>query len=123
MKGLVIGLLFALVLTGCSVPATSLKEIKSAPTNVESVIDSNVPLQYITTGQTVSYVVFHSSGDVVADTDLQDNILLIKFNVVNEQVGERKPHIYKLTSDSKHDSLDFLVNGESQTIRSYGVGN
>ncbi|MBD7908849.1 lipoprotein [Sporosarcina gallistercoris] len=119
MKRLVVGLLLVLVLAGCSASASSLKEMKIAPKNVEAVMDSSVPIQYISMDKTVSYLIYHSAGDVEADTEIQDNVLLVKLDVTNENGGERKPHIYKLTSDSKHDSIDFRVNGESQPISLY----
>lgn len=112
-KLLVLGFLVSLILTACSSSTLSFSEIESVPDHVQDKVDSSLTLQSITNDAEGKYIVFHSSGNVESDLDIQGgNMVTIQFNVTN--LGDVvKQHTYYFTSDPKHDVLDVTVNGES----------
>lgn len=116
MKGLkklfVLGFLVSLTLAACSSSTLSFSEVERVPDHVQDKVDSSLTLQSITNDAEGKYIVFHSSGNVESDLDIQGNMVTIQFNVTN--LGDVvKQHTYYFTSDPKHDVLDVTVNGES----------
>ena len=109
--------LFAvLILSACNSSKLSFSEIENVPLKIEEHIDSDLKLQLINDGTKGSYVIFHSNGEIEADLDPQDNIVNIIFNELNPQDEDIKRNVYYLTTDSKHDTINVLVNGEEMSI-------
>ena len=109
--------LFAvLILSACNSSKLSFNEFENVPQKIEEHIDSDLKLQLINDGTKGSYVIFHSNGEIEADLDPQDNIVNIIFNELNPQDEDIKRNVYYLTTDSKHDTINVLVNGEEMSI-------
>ncbi|MEY9975101.1 peptidylprolyl isomerase [Lysinibacillus sp. RC79] len=106
------------ILTACNSSSTlSISEIESVPEKVQKVIDEKNTLQKINeVDKDVSYIVFRSKGTVTTDLETQGDTLIIKLNVTNQQDNAIKQHVYKLTLDSNHDTIDIHINGKSTTI-------
>lgn len=111
-KGVVSVLFTILILSACNASKLSFSEIENIPQKFEEHIDSDLKLQLINDGTKGSYVIFHSNGEIKADVDPQDNIVNIIFNELNPQDDDVKRNIYYLTTDSKHDTINVLVNGK-----------
>ena len=90
----------------------SFSEIENVPDHVQDKVDPSLTLQSITNEAEGKYIIFHSSGNVKSDLDIQGDTVTIQFNVTN-QGDVVKQHTYYFTSDPKHDVLDVTVNGES----------
>ncbi|MCY9550059.1 peptidylprolyl isomerase [Lysinibacillus xylanilyticus] len=108
-----VSVLFAMfILSACNPSKLSFSEIENVPQKIEEHIDSNLKLQSINDGTKGSYIIFHSNGEIEADLDPQDNIINIIINELNPQDKDIKRNVYYLTTDSKHDTINVLVNGE-----------
>ncbi|MFF2175052.1 peptidylprolyl isomerase [Lysinibacillus sp. NPDC058147] len=104
-------------LTACNSSTLSISEIESVPENVQKVIDEKNTLQLINeVDMDVSYIVFRSKGTVTTDLETQDDTLIIKLNVTNQQDNTIKQHVYKLTLDPALDTIDIRINGKSTSI-------
>ena len=64
----------------------------------------------------ISYVVFRAKGTVTSDLETQDDTLIIKLDVSNQQDNAIKQHVYKLTLDPDLDTIDIHINGKSTSI-------
>ena len=100
------------ILSACNSSTLSFSEIENVPDHVQDKVDSSLTLQSITNDAEGKYIIFHSSGNVKSDLDIQGDMVTIQFNVTN-QGDVVKQHTYYFTSDPKHDVLDVTVNGES----------
>ena len=100
------------ILSACNSSTLSFSEIENVPDHVQDKVDSSLTLQSITNDAEGKYIIFHSSGNVKSDLDIQGDTVTIQFNVTN-QGDVVKQHTYYFTSDPKHDVLDVTVNGES----------
>ena len=100
------------ILSACNSSTLSFSEIENVPDHVQDKVDSSLTLQSITNDAKGKYIIFHSSGNVKSDLDIQGDMVTIQFNVTN-QGDVVKQHTYYFTSDPKHDVLDVTVNGES----------
>ena len=100
------------ILSACNSSKLSFSEIENVPQKIEEHIDSNLKLQSINDGTKGSYIIFHSNGEIEAGLDAQDNIVNIIFNELNPQDKDIKRNVFYLTTDSKHDTIIVLVNGE-----------
>ncbi len=117
MKKMFASALFVvLILSACNSSTLSFSEIENVPQNIEQHIDSNLKLQIINDGAKGTYVIFHSNGEIEAGLDPQDNVVNILFNELNPQDENIKRNVYYLTTDSKHDTILVLVNGEDMSI-------
>lgn len=100
------------ILSACNSSTLSFSEIENVPDHVQDKVDPSLTLQSITNEAEGKYIIFHSSGNVKSDLDIQGDTVTIQFNVTN-QGDVVKQHTYYFTSDPKHDVLDVTVNGES----------
>jgi len=101
-----------LILSACNSSKLSFSEIENVPRKLEKHIDSDIKLQLINDGTKGSYVIFRSKGEIGAELDLQDNIINIIFNEINPQEDAVKQNVYYLTTDSKYDKINVLVNSK-----------
>lgn len=116
-KLLFLALLSVFLLTACNSPTLSISEIEIVPDKVQEVIDEKYKLQMINVvDKDISYVVYQSKGTVTSDLETQGDTLIIKLDVTNQQDDAIKQHVYKLTLDSKLDTIDILINGKSTSI-------
>ncbi|MGE7674101.1 peptidylprolyl isomerase [Lysinibacillus sp. NPDC094403] len=105
------------ILTACNSSKLSISEIEIVPEKVQKVIDEKNTLQLINeVDKDVSYIVFRTKGTVTTDLETQNDTLIIKLDVTNQQDNAIKQHVYKLTLDSNHDTIDIQVNGKSTPI-------
>ncbi|TQR33555.1 peptidylprolyl isomerase [Lysinibacillus sphaericus] len=105
------------ILTACNSSTLSISEIESVPEKVQKVIDEKNTLQLINeVEKDVSYIVFQSKGTVTTGLETEDDTLIIKLDVTNQQDNEIKQHVYKLTFDSNLDTINIHINGKSTTI-------
>ncbi|CEG27192.1 hypothetical protein [Bacillus sp. B-jedd] len=111
----VLGIAIALIilLSACSTSTLSFKEVDRVPKSVQENINPNYKLQSIRDGKKGSYIIFHSRGDVESKLVPQGNKVVIKFKVLNGDDNSIKRYVYYLTTESKHDVLEVLVNGKS----------
>ena len=100
------------ILSACNSSTLTFSEIENVPDHVQDKVDPSLTLQSITNEAEGKYIIFHSSGNVKSDLDIQGDTVTIQFNVTN-QGDVVKQHTYYFTSDPKHDVLDVTVNGES----------
>ena len=113
MKNLFILALFAmLIVSACTSSKLSFSEIENIPSKIEEHIDPELTLQSINDGTKGQYIIFHSHGRIEASLDPQDTIVTIIFNEHNPQDNEKRLNVYYLTTDSVHDSIQVVVNGE-----------
>lgn len=116
-KLLFLALLSVLLLTACNSSKLSLSEIEIVPDKVQKVIDEKNTLQIINVvDKDISYVVFRAKGTVTSDLETQDETLIIKLDVSNQQDNAIKQHVYKLTLDPDLDTIDIHINGKSTSI-------
>lgn len=111
MKRIYISILFIiLVLTGCDSPPEGLSEVKNVPDNIQEIVDPDLTLQIIADDDKGYYIIFYSSGEVAADTEIQDDTLLIKLTESNLKEGNLKQYTYYLSSNPSYDTIDVFVN-------------
>lgn len=105
------------LLTACNSSTLSMNEIEVVPDKVQKVMDEKYTLQIINdVDQDVSYIVFRSKGTVTADLEEQDHTVMIKLDVENQQDNAIKLHVYKLTLEPDHDTIDIYINGKSKSF-------
>lgn len=109
-----------LILSACNSSELSFSEIENVPQNFEEHIDPDLKIQLINDGTKGSYIIYYSKGDIEAALDPQDNIANIIIDELNSQ-DEVKQNVYYLTTDSKIDSINVLVNGEEMSFDSVTV--
>ena len=113
MKKIIVCALFAmLILSACQSSKLSFSVIENIPPKIEEHIDSNLTLQSIKEDTKGYYIIFHSHGEIETTLDPQDNVITIIFNERNPQDEDIKMNVYYLTTDSTHDTIHVLVNGE-----------
>lgn len=102
-----------LILASCNSATLSIKELESVPKDIQNKLNSSNTLEMIYTKKNISYIVFRSKGNVLADVEIQGDKLLIKLDVTDEQDDGIKQHIYKLTYDYELvEYINVLINGE-----------
>ena len=111
-----LGIMFLvlLILTACNSP--KLSKVDALTDELQGKIDPNLRLQLINTEYNTengSYIIFHTSGEVEADLDTQDNRVIINFTVQNSEDDTVQQHVYYLTTDTLHDTIDVKVDGQS----------
>lgn len=104
--------LFIIVIAGCQSSTLSFSEIENVPDEVTTLIDSETTLQLINEENKGSYIVFQSNYKVKADLEPEDNVLHVTFKETNSEKDGKEPHVYYLTTDPEHDTINVLVNGE-----------
>lgn len=114
MKRLTISLLFVvLFLTGCDLSQEGFSEIENLPNNVQEIVDPEMRLQAITDDGKGYYIVFHSSGEVETEVEIQEDTMLIKLNESNLQDDNTKQHTYYLSTAPEFEVMEVYVNGFS----------
>ncbi|MEB2278910.1 peptidylprolyl isomerase [Lysinibacillus xylanilyticus] len=117
MKKLLFLVFLTFTLTACNSSTLSISEIESVPEKVQKVIDGENTLQLINeVDKDVSYIAFRSKGIVTTGLETEDDTLIIKLDVTNQQDNEIKQHVYKLTFDSNLDTINIHINGKPTTI-------
>ncbi|MFL1996915.1 peptidylprolyl isomerase [Lysinibacillus sp. 1P01SD] len=118
MKKLLFFMFFTVFLfTACNSSTLSITEIEVVPDKVQKAMDEKSTLQLLNVvDQDVSYIVFRSKGTVTVDLETQNNTITIKLDVTNEQDNAIKQHVYKLTLEPHHDTIDIQINGKSTSI-------
>lgn len=107
------------ILTGCNTSTLSISEIEILPEKLQKVIDEKNTLQLINdVNKDVTYIVFRSKGTVTTDLETQDDTLIVKLDVTNEQDNAIEQHVYKLTLDPDLDTIDIQINGKSTSFDS-----
>ncbi|KPN89422.1 hypothetical protein [Lysinibacillus sp. ZYM-1] len=109
-------ILVVLILTACHSSSLSISKIERVPKKVQAVIEENSTLQMINNGKGISYIVFRSKGTVSANLETQDDTLIVKLDVTNQQDNPMEQHVFKLTLDPNYDTIDIQINGASTTI-------
>lgn len=104
--------LFIIIIAGCQSSTLSFSEIEKVPNEVTSLIDPETTLQLINEENKGSYIVFQSNYKVKADLEPEDNVLHIIFKETSSENDGKEPHVYYLTTDPEHDTIEVLVNGE-----------
>ena len=105
---------FVLILASCNSSELSISEIQNVPNVVQDKVNSDYPLQLITDGENMAYIIFHTKGTVTAELETQNNTLIVKLDNTDKDHNELKQFVYKLTWDTtEHDTIDVLVNGKS----------
>lgn len=100
------------ILSACNSSKLSFSEIEHVPQKIEEHIDHNLKLQSINDGTKGSYIIFHSHGEIETSLDTKDDTVNIKFNELNSTDRDIKSNVFYLTTDSKHDTINVLVNGK-----------
>ncbi|MGG2056223.1 membrane lipoprotein lipid attachment site-containing protein [Lysinibacillus pakistanensis] len=119
MKKLFLVFLAVFILTGCNTSTLSISEIEILPEKLQKVIDEKNTLQLINdVNKDVTYIVFRSKGTVTTDLETQDDTLIVKLDVTNEQDNAIEQHVYKLTLDPDLDTIDIQINGKSTSFDS-----
>lgn len=88
----------------------SMSELETVPDGVDKAIDLESSLQLINKGEMTSYIVYQPKGPVTADLEEEGDTVNINFT--NEKGDNIIRHVYELTMDEKHDTLEVLVNGK-----------
>ena len=115
MKKMLYSLIFfVLILASCNSSELSISEIQNVPNVVQDKVNSDYPLQLITDGENMAYIIFHTKGTVTAELETQNNTLIVKLDNTDKDHNELKQFVYKLTWDTtEHDTIEVLVNGQS----------
>lgn len=108
--------LVVLILSACNSSELSFSEISIAPKKIEKLINSNLKLQLINEGTKGSYIIYHTSGEIEADLKSEGSVINIIFKELSSKDDVVKRNIYYLTMDSKHDTINVLVNDEVLTF-------
>lgn len=87
-----------------------MSELETVPDGVDKAIDLESSLQLINKGEMTSYIVYQAKGPVTADLEEEGDTVNINFT--NEKGDNIIRHVYELTMDEKHDTLEVLVNGK-----------
>lgn len=113
MKKLFVPIFLAIfILSACNSSKLSFSEIENVPQKIEEHIDHDLKLQSINDGTKGSYIIFHSNSEIDASIDTKGSIVNIKFDELNTKNKDIKPNVFYLTIDSKHDTINVIVNGE-----------
>lgn len=113
MKKLFVPIFLAIfILSACNSSKLSFSEIENVPQKIEEHIDHDLKLQSINDGTKGSYIIFHSNSEIDASLDTKGNVVNIKFDELNTKNKDIKPNVFYLTIDSKHDTINVIVNGK-----------
>lgn len=113
MKKLFVPIFLAIfILSACNSSKLSFSEIENVPQKIEEHIDHDLKLQSINDGTKGSYIIFHSNSEIDASIDTKGSIVNIKFDELNTKNKDIKPNVFYLTIDSKHDTINVIVNGK-----------
>lgn len=114
MKKRLISIVFMLlVLTGCNLSQEGFSEIENLPNNVQEIVDPEMRLQAITDEGKGYYIVFHSSGEVETEVEVQEETMLINLTESNLQEDNIKQHTYYLATTPEFEVMEVFVNGVS----------
>ena len=102
------------VLPACGQKKLSLEEVEKAPKKVAEAVNPEDPLQIITKNGAY-YIVFQSSKDVSAKLESNGQTAVVQLNEADAD-SQESLHVYALTIDAEHDTLDIKVNGESASF-------
>lgn len=115
LRKIILVLFASFLLTACNNDSKlSISELENVPDDVQAAIDSESTLQLINEGKNIAYVVFQSNGEVITDLEEQGDTLKIKLDRKKGNDDVIVHHVYKLTLDKKHKTIDVLINGESK---------
>ncbi|PRY78631.1 hypothetical protein [Alkalibacterium olivapovliticus] len=115
-KQLVVVLFAILYLTSCDSQEYGIEEVDAVNDDIQSMIDPNLTLQLISIDEDYYYVVFHSSLEVEAEVEIQEDTLLIQLTELSDEADLTNQHIFKLTTGQEHDTLEVFINDESTYI-------
>ena len=101
------------ILTACDSSTLSFNEISQIPRDVENNIEPKSTLQMINDGKNNSYIIFHSKGSVSSNIEARGGEIKIKLDEGNPQNNVIEQHVYKLTKNPEHETIDVYINGKS----------
>lgn len=107
---------FAFTLVGCqSATSIGITELDEVDTEIKESIVIGDALQLMHLDDH-TYLIFHSSGDVLVDLDEEEEKINVHFDVINEHKIDIKQYIYELTVEPEHEAIDIYINGELTPI-------
>lgn len=112
-------LLTALFLFACGAEGARLQEVQPMAETAEEWSETDLSLQYYSSGSRKGYLVYQSRKRVTAQLESEENKLTIHLSE-SEQLSSDDTDLYYytyyLTLGSEHDTLDITINGESVPI-------
>ena len=114
MKKIIGMALASFLLMGCSSDDSTLSfsKIETIPESLTSLIDTSETLQLIYEGDNIAYLVYQTEGEVTTGVEDQEEVLHIRLDASNEEIGETQEHVYKMTLDDHHEVIEVYINGE-----------
>lgn len=121
-KRLVLILFTFIFFTACtSTPVSEISEIESLPDTFQDRVDPDLTLQLFNDDGEGHYIVFHSSGEVEADVDVQDDTLLINLTETPLDSEAVFQHTFYLTTSPDVEEIDVLINGETMSFDNISI--
>lgn len=110
----IVALLFLITFTllGCqSDTALSIKELERVDPEVEQIIriEEGVRLVY---AKERAYLVFYSADDVSVDLEEDGDTIIVHLDVEETDGQEMKRHVYAVSMEPEHDTVEVHMNGE-----------
>ncbi|WP_271853309.1 hypothetical protein [Planococcus maritimus] len=102
---------------------TSFKKVHTLPYDVQKNVDADLKLQQIYR-KDYSFVVFHSSGMVEHEMQVEGSMVKMLLSVSEEKVdNELQQYSYKLKTGEEHDTIAVFLDGQLIPFDNVVVGN
>jgi len=110
-KYLLIIVVVLLMATGCQLATLSIIEVENAPDISAKSIDPTAKLQLINDGTKHKYIIYQANSEIDASVEAENNVVKINLDKRNETEGDPQQHIYYLTTEDKHDTIQVFADG------------
>ena len=110
----IVAVLFLITFTllGCQSDMTlSITELERVDPEVEQMIriEEGMQLVYL---KEQPYIVFYSADDVSVDLEENEDTVIVHLDVEETDDQEMKQHVYELSIEPEHDTIEVHINGE-----------
>lgn len=105
--------LMFILLAGCQSEGLSISKLDKVSKKLDEAIISDVQFQLISDGKKGVYIVYHTSKEVNADVQAEDNIAKVIFDENSEGTV---PNVFRLTMGKEQDTIMLIVDGEEMSF-------
>lgn len=102
-----------IMLSACQSTTLSLKEVQKIPKDIQNSIDVTQKLQSFIDGEKGSYIIYRTVGKVSATVEENGDTVIVNLDVDESDDDVVNQHVFYLTIEPKHETIDVLENGES----------
>jgi len=106
-------MLAVIFLTACNSQDYSFNKVMNIPKEANKKTESGLRLQLIQDKKNISYIVYRGGNNVKADLEPEGETLKVNFSESAEGEESAITYVYRLKKESKYNTIEVLINGES----------